>query len=86
MATRHFPGMSLAKAKDFAAARGWTKAIAKNARAEAAAFLTDHSAEDYRFGFIYWLLVFLQEVEDRTEEEQAFCERAEYGSEDDEEE
>jgi hypothetical protein len=75
--------MSLAKAKDFAAARGWTEAIAKNARAEAAAFPTDHSAEDsaedYRCGFICWLIVFLQEVEDRTEEEQVFCERAEYG-------
>ena len=80
MASRQFPGMSLAQAKDLAAARGWTQTIAKNARAEAAAFLTDHSAKDYRFGFIHWLLVFLQEAEDRTDEEQAFCERAEYGS------
>jgi hypothetical protein len=51
--------------------------------AETAAFPTDRSAEDYQFGFIYWLLVFLQEAEDRTEEEQVFCERAGYGSEDD---
>ena len=80
MAARPFPGVSLVKAKDIAAARGWTEAIAKNARAEAAAFPTDQSAEDYRCGFICWLLVFLQEVEDRTEEEQAFCERVEYGS------
>jgi hypothetical protein len=86
MAPRQFPGVSLAEAKEFAAARGWTEAIAKNARVEAAAFPTENGAEGYRFGFIYWLLVFLQEDEDRTEEEQAFCEQAEYGSDDDEDE
>jgi hypothetical protein len=75
MTTRQFPKVSLTEAEDIATARGWTEAIAKKARAQAVALSAISAEEANRFGFIYWLLVFLQEAEDRTQKEQAFCDR-----------
>ncbi|HEY7158643.1 MAG TPA: hypothetical protein VH575_32160 [Gemmataceae bacterium] len=80
VAPRLFPGTTLAEARDVADTLGWTEAVEKRAREEAKSHPVESRAAAYRWGFIYWLYVYMRQSpmseKDFTDEELAFLDHA----------